>query len=290
MTDRTTKLALALSAALSASFFAASAPVCAAPPPPVAIAAASYADLADLADSAPLVLRAQIRKTVAVEAARAPGLRSGWIRFYVEARTQALLLGKAPLGEALRYLVDVPLDSRGKPPKLKKLSVFLFARTVAGHPGELQLTAQDAQLRWDAAVETRLRGVLAELLAPGAPRRVTSIREAIHVPGTLAGEGETQIFLSTPDDEPASITVHRRPGEAASWSASFSEVLDAGGGAAPRETLAWYRLACFLPGSLPAGSNLSDGAAAREQAERDYRLVMDQMGSCPRTRQQGLSD
>ena len=64
----------------------------------------TYADLADLADGAPLVIRAQPRKIAAVEPARARGLRPGWGRFYVEARTEALIAGSAPLGKALRYL------------------------------------------------------------------------------------------------------------------------------------------------------------------------------------------
>ena len=80
---------------------------------------ATYADLADLSDSAPIVLRAQVRKLVPVDAARARGVRPGWARYYVEARTSALLSGNTALGEALRYLVDLPLDARGKPPALK---------------------------------------------------------------------------------------------------------------------------------------------------------------------------
>ena len=88
----------------------------AATPAPLPQPAASYADLADLADSAPLVLRAQVRKLVPLEPQRAQGVRRGWARFYAEARTGALLAGDAVVGEALRYLVDLPLDGRGKPP------------------------------------------------------------------------------------------------------------------------------------------------------------------------------
>lgn len=253
---------------------------------PASISASSttYADLADLADSAPIVLRAQVRKLVPVEAARARGLRPGWGRFYVEARTGALLAGNTALGEALRYLVDVPLDARGKAPALKKKQVLLFARTVPGRAGELQLVASDAQLIWDAATETKLRAILAELVAPGAPGAITGVREAIHVPGALAGEGETQIFLDTADHAAASITVLQRPGVKPVWGVSFSEVLAKVGQPPARETLAWYRLACFLPNSLPAAANLSDTAGSRAQAQGDYRTVLGDLGACPRTR------
>ena len=245
---------------------------------------ATYADLADLSDSAPIVLRAQVRKLVPVDAARARGVRPGWARYYVEARTSALLSGNTALGEALRYLVDLPLDARGKPPALKKKDVLLFARTIPARPGELQLVAPDAQLLWDAATEARLRAILAELIAPGAPGAITGVREAINVPGTLAGEGDTQIFLDTASGEAASITIQHRPGARPEWGASFSEVLARVGQPPARDTLAWYRLACFLPNALPAAANLSDTATSRAQAESDYRMVLGELGVCPRTR------
>ena len=253
-------------------------------PPPLVVAMNSYSDLADLADSAPLVLRAQVKKQARLEDARAPGLRPGWARLYIEAKTEALLSGNGALGESLRYLVDVPLDSRGKPPALKKKKVLLFARSVPGRPGELQLITPNAQLLWDAPAELRLRGILSELLAPGAPSRISGLREAIYVPGTLAGEGETQLFLSTPDGAPASITVSHRPGGVVSWGVSFSEVLDSAALPPRRESLAWYRLACFLPPQLPPRANVSETAADRVQAAADYQLVMRQLGACGRTR------
>lgn len=252
--------------------------------PSVPPGTATYADLADLGDSAPIVLRAQVRKLVPVDVARARGVRPGWARYYVEARTSALLSGNTALGEALRYLVDVPLDARGKPPALKKKQVLLFARTIPGRPGELQLVAPDAQILWDAPTEARLRAILAELVAPGAPGKVTGVREAINVPGTLAGEGDTQIFLDTASGEAASITVRHRPGAQAEWGASFSEVLARVGQPPARDTLAWYRLACFLPNALPPAANLSDTATSRAQAEADYRMVLGELGVCARTR------
>lgn len=266
--------ALALTAAGSAES--------AAPPPfepPV-----TYADLMDLADHAPIVVRAQVRKVAVVEPARAPGLRPGQARLYVEAQTQALLAGPAQTGSALRYLADIPLDAKGKVPKLGRRSMLVFARGVPGRPGELQLLAPDAQVPWGPVAEQRLRGVLGELLAAGAPPRVSKVREAIYVPGNLAGEGETQLFLDTADGQPATISVVHVPGAAPRWSVSFSEVVDASGTPPARETLAWYRLACFLPAALGEGTNVSATEEDRAQAEADYRLVRSELGACPRTR------
>ncbi len=250
---------------------------------PAVTVLASYADLADLAESAPLVARAQIRKLAQLEPERTNGVKPGWGRFYVEAKTAALLAGDGMLSESLRYLTDIPLDWRGRPPKLKKTQVLLFARAVPGKPGELQLIAPDAQIPWDQASENRLRAILTERLSPDAPARITGVREAIHVAGSLEGEGETQMFLGTGDGSAASITVTRLPDSAPAWGVSFSEVLE-GGTPPPRDTLRWYRLACFLPPALPPGVNLSDGAEAKAQAEADYRLVIEGLGPCGRTR------
>ncbi|MDE8650844.1 hypothetical protein PYV00_03795 [Novosphingobium sp. H3SJ31-1] len=243
----------------------------------------TYADIAELADSAPLVVRAQVARLVRVDDARAPGLAPGHGRFYVTAKTRALIAGNAPIGESLAYLVDLPLDGRGKPPVLKKRDVLLFARAVAGRPGELQLVRPGAQLLADPATDARVRAILTELLAPGAPARITGLREIIHVPGNLAGEGETQIFLTTADQSAASITVHHRPGAPPAWGASFSELVADVSRPPQRDTLQWYRLACFLPNRLPPGSNLSDGAVNRAQAEADYRTVLGDLGECRRT-------
>ena len=244
---------------------------------------ATYADLADLTDGAQVVIRAQPRKIAAVEPARARGLRPGWGRFYVEAKTEALIAGRAPLGEALRYLVDLPLDAKGKSTAFKKKSVVLFARTVPGRPGELQLVAPDAQLLWNAALDARIKGILRELYAPGAPPQITGVREAVHVTGDLADAGESQIFLLSLSGDPAAITVTRRPGSAPRWGVSFSELV-ASDAAPVRDTLGWYRLACFLPPALSAAANISDDPADRAAAAQDYAYVRDQLGACPRIR------
>lgn len=246
--------------------------------------AASYSDLADLADSSGLVLRAQVRKVSPIDPARARGVKPGHARFLVEARTQLLLFGSGAIGESLRYLADFPLDAKGKPPKLRKAIVLLFAHAVPGRPGELRLAAPDAQIPWDAASEGLTRAILTELHGPDVPPRIKGLREAIHVPGTLAGEGETQMFLATQDDSAAAITVTHRPGEAPAWAVSFSEVTGAGNPPPAPGTIAWYRLACTLPAELPRTANLSESRDDRLRAEADYRFVRRALGECGRLR------
>lgn len=250
--------------------------------------ATGYADLVDLLELAPLALAVQVRKVVQVEPERAKDIPAGWARIYIEARGLVALRGILPPVETLSYLADVRLDGRGKLPALNKRNLLLLARPVAGHPEMVQLVAPDAQLPWDPALEMRVRAVLGALRAADAPSPVTRVREAMYVPGTLVGEGETQIFLATANGSPAAISVLHQSGpmlnRPASWSVSFSEVVDASGKPPARDTLAWYRLACFLPRELPAGVNVSASPQDRAQAVNDYHLVIAGLGPCGRRR------
>lgn len=280
-----TALALALGVSMPLGTIA-----LAAAPPPLAPPTVTYADLADLADSAQLSLKVQVRKLTRIEPERARNVRAGWGRFLVEARTRALIAGNAVIGEKLSYLADLPLDAKGKPPAVKNKDALLFARTIPSRPGnpktgtELQLVAPDAQVPWHPESETKLRAILTELQNPDTPKKVRGVREAIHVAGNLAGEGETQMFLSMIDNSAASIIVARRPGQPVQWGATFSEVLGDSLTPPAKETIAWYRLACFMPQSLAPSVNLSSTAADKAAANADYAVVRSGLGACPRLR------
>lgn len=256
---------------------------------------ATYADLADLADSAPLVLRLQVRRQTVVEPERSVGIPAGFARVYLEAVPLEALAGTIPAvsGEGgaranarplpLFYLAEVPLDARGKPVSLRKKELLAFARPVPGHADQIQLIAPDGQLPWTPELDGRVRGVLAELRAPDAPGRVRAVRDAMFVPGTLAGAGETQITLATTAGPTVSLSITRQPGQPPVWAVAFGEVFDVTGRPPPVDTLGWYRLACFLPRTLPARANLSATPADQAQAAADYRLVIEGLGPCPRT-------
>jgi len=254
--------------------------------PPAAVAAApsvpTYADLATLADAADLVIRVEIRRQTALEPERAPGLAPGFARLYIEARTVALIAGRSGVGESLAYLVDVPLDERGKVPKLKNREMVLFADPVAGRVGEVRLVGPGAQQAFTPELEARLRPILTELYAPDAPPRITGISDALAVPGTLAGESETQIFLATDDRSPVSITILRRPGQPVAWGVSWGEIIDSAARPPEPDTLRWYRLACSLPAQLPSNANLARDPVARRLAAADYAFMIGALGPCTR--------
>lgn len=243
----------------------------------------TYADLAGLAEAADVVLRAQVKKANRLKPEQAPNVAPGMARMLVEARTVAVLSGPA-MGETVRYLADVTLDAKGKPPKLGKLQVMLFARTVAGRAGELALVDGAAQIAWSTGVEARTRTILTDLLSSDAPPRIKAVREVLFVPGNLTGEGETQVFLQTENSAPVSLSVVRRPGMARTWGVSLSEIVDQAARPPLRDTLTWYRLACFLPQAIPPAARLSGGEAYAQAAEEDYRFVLAELGPCTRTR------
>ncbi|MEE4316744.1 MAG: hypothetical protein V2I74_07155 [Erythrobacter sp.] len=242
----------------------------------------TYADLVSLSEAADLVIRAQIRRQTALKPERAPGLAPGFVRLYIEASTVALVAGRSAVGESLAYLVDVPLDPKGKAPKLKNREMLLFADTVPGRTGEVRLVAPAAQLDYTPALEARLRPILTALYAADVPPRITGISDALAVPGTLAGESETQIFLATQNRSPVSITILRRPGQQVQWGVSWGEIIDAAARPPEPESLRWYRLACALPARLPSNANLARDPAARRLAVADYAFVIAALGPCER--------
>lgn len=253
-------------------------------PAPSAPAGPAYADLADLVLAAPVIANATIRSTSRIKGEEAVGLAPGLQRFYVEADVSALIRGAAGLPPRIGYLLDVAPDARGRAPRLRKAQVLLFARAVPGSANLLQLVSPDAQLPWTPETDARVRAIARAAVAPDAPPAITGVGGAFHVPGSLPGEGETQIFLQTADRRPVSLLILRRPGEISRWSVALSEIVDEAAGPPGPETLLRYRLACGLPEALPAESvaalEPADAAIARE----DYQFVRTALGPCGRTR------
>ena len=239
-----------------------------------------YARLMRLTLSADMVIDATVRSAARIAPAEATGLAPGMARFYVTVDVAALIRGPAGLAPRIGYLVDVPLDPRGRTPNLKRQRVIAFARAVAGRPDQVQLVTPDAQLPWSAALDQQVRGTVREVLDPAAPPAVKGIGTAFHVPGTLPGEGETQIFVQTATGAPVSLLILRRPGEDRRWALALSDIIDEAGGPARPGTLAWYRLACGLPAELPETSLQSQEPDNVATARDDYRFVLNALGPC----------
>ncbi len=272
-----------ISAAYSAVFsaFGQNLPVVASPERPVA--GLSYADIVDLADGAPLVANVRIRNIIPLKPDQAGTVRSGRKRLFIEAEVTGLIRGESGIAPTVTYLYDAPLDARGRTPKFKKAQMIVFARPGT-RPGEIQLIAPDAQIPATAEELSRVKAVLAALVAPNAPPRILGLGDAFHVAGTIAGEGETQIFLRTENGDPVSLSILRRPGQPPRWAVALGEIVDEAARAPEPGTLLWYRLACALPPALPPASVRALAPADADAARADYALVVDALGPCGRTR------
>jgi hypothetical protein len=273
-----------LGALLIAALLALGPPAARAADVPMVATYAGYADLADLALPAPLIVLATVNAASRLKPEEAPGLPAGKARFYVTAKVTTLLKGRDGVPPLVNYLADVPLDTLGRPARLKKAAVVLFAAPVAGRPDELQLIAPDAQIGVTPEVEARLRGILTAAIAADAPPRITGVGTAFHVPGAVPGESETQIFLATADQRPVSLSILRRPGEEPRWAVALSEMTDEAAQPPARDTLLWYRLACTLPAALPDASTSDLSADDARAAAADYDLVIAGLGPCQRAR------
>ncbi|TPG14616.1 hypothetical protein EAH84_04120 [Sphingomonas oligophenolica] len=260
-----------------------------APGAPLGDSGIGYADLADLVIAAPVIVDATIRSTAKIKPAEAPGLRPGLTRYYVEADVGTLVRGADGIPAQVGYLIDVAPDSSGRLPKFKKRRVLVFGRHAPTGAGQLQLVAPDAQRDWTPELDAEVRRIARASLAQDAPPRITGIGNAFHVPGALPGEGETQVFLTTANGAPVSLSVLRRPGERPRWAVALSDIVDEAAAPPPPRSLLWYRLACGLPAALPATSTTALAPDDAAKAQADYAFVLAQLGPCGRTRAEPIS-
>ncbi|MDF2640286.1 MAG: hypothetical protein K0R64_3270 [Novosphingobium lindaniclasticum] len=242
----------------------------------------TYVDTVELSKKAELIVLARVTHMEPVTPANSGSLSPVHRRYYAEANTRALLYGQNGIGGSLRYLVDLPADASPSAADLTNKDIFLFASHVPGRPAELKLVEPTAQQLWSPERESRLRAVLRSLVSPRRSAPVTRVRELAFVPGSLAGEGLTQIFLDTKKGR-ATISVRHQPDNRKTWGVSFTEVAGRDPLPPAQETLEWYDLACFLPPSPPQSAYVSGTFAAKQQAYSDYRMVLASLGPCERS-------
>lgn len=239
--------------------------------------AASYADLADLALAAPVVAEATVRRVVPQ---RDAPVQAGRARVYLEADVTAAVRAPGPLAPRQGWVWEGPEAAARS---LKGARVLVFAQPLPDRPGLLQLIAPDAQQPSTPERLATVRSIVAEAARPDAVPAITGVARAFFTPGALPGEGTTQMFLTTENGAPVSMTVRRRPGAPPSWSLALGDVVGAAAPAPERRTLTWYRLACGLPAS-PTANSLPESTADAERVRSDYAFVLASLGPCGRTR------
>ena len=196
-----------------------------------------------------------------------PNVPAGHRRFLVEADVVALIRGAGGLPARVSYLVDLPNDSRGRPAQLAAAQRMAAARARAcriarpscGWPRPTRRSPTRRRRPSGCARSCARRA------AADAPPRITGIGRAFHVPGSLPGESETQIFLQTADERPISLTVLRRPGEQPRWAVRSVRDRRRGGRAAGA------RHPALVPARLHPAARACRGEPARGERRRGAR-------------------
>ncbi len=241
----------------------------------------AYADLADLALAAPVVIAAKVHAVVRVGRKSAPDLAVGVRRYLVRADVISAILAPGAVPSRIEYLWDVANPNR---PDIDDARVLVFLQPVANQPDRFRLVSARAQIVADPSIEARVRGILLQARDPVlAGGRVIGVTRAFTVPGALPGDAETQIFLRTAGSKPASLVVTSHQGEPKRYAAAFGDAIDAGASPVKQGTLAWYDLACGLPPQLPAEATVELDAVQRAAVVADYAFVLGALGPCGRT-------
>jgi hypothetical protein len=241
-----------------------------------------YADIADLALAAPVVARATITNIAAVSVKQAGSAPAGRVRLVVTARLANLLVAPGPLAPTLSWLWDAPVDAKGRAPKAKGMEILAFL-AAPGPDGGTRLVSRRAMQAYDPALADSVRAIIAENRSGTVPV-IIGVSNGFRADGTLPGESESQFFLTSSDGRPTTLVVQNRPGEVRRVLVARGDIIDESAQRAQPGTLLWYRLACFLPLSLPARAGGGDAALAR-----DWRDAMASLGPCGRTGQNEAS-
>ena len=255
-------------------------------PPGFAVTATndSYADIADLVVISPLIVDATVRKATKIPVEQAIGVPANLQRMLIVADVAALVRGNDGVAGQVRFLLDVPKDAKGKIPKLKKQRYFLLGSKAAGLPGTIRLSRPDAVVEWSASNDAMLRAITKEAVMIDAPQPIVALTSAFHSPGTIIGEGETQIFVEAKGNQIYSLSVFSQPGAPKRWAVSTGEVIDESATAPVKDSLLWYRLACGLPQALDPKLVETPETENAAKAQADYRFIMASLGPCDRTR------
>ena len=259
-----------------ATIGAAAAQVPAPSPAPANDRLAGFADTAELALAAPVIVRATIIKTSRISGKAAPDVAAGRGRFLVTVAVSNVIVAPAAVGSTLQYLLDAPLDSRGRAPQAKGMDVLAFV-AVPGSDGSTRLASRRGQQPWDPALADTVRAVVTDDRSGKVPV-IRGVSNGFRADGNLPGESESQFFLTSADGKPAALIVQNRPGEVRRVLVARGDIIDESAERVRPGTLLWYRLACFLPSSLPAAAGGGDPLLAK-----DWRDALASLGRCGKT-------
>lgn len=237
--------------------------------------ASSYVALVDLSLAAPVIVRATVTRSRRISTSASPGLAAGQLRLLITATVQAALVAPGTVPQSLTWLQDVLPDSRGRAPDLKGQDVIAWLQTPSPI-GQTALISGNASQPWSAPLEAQVRAIATEIQAGNTPI-ITGVSNGFRVPGTIAGESESQFFLTTEDNRPLTMVVLDRPGQLRQIQIASTDIIDESATSVMPNTLLWYRMACALSARLPATAGGADQLLAAAWAS-----AIASLGSCDR--------
>lgn len=258
-------------------------------PAPFPPSVSGYADLSDLAQASPIIVRAHLVSTQRLKGKLALGLSPGKARFLMTAAIDEVIKAPAALPPTVSYLWDAGLGKDGKAPALKsgetgtRIILFLTSVPSAHSPDgrAYRLVAQRAQIADTPAVTTRIKGIVRQVQTnPVMAQRMASIDNAFHIPA--AGGGETQFIVKMADDRPLSVILSYRAGRKPTLQVGLNDLTQDNHPIKP-DSLVWYHLACDLPSRLPQTA-LSGNAGQDARLKKDYLTFRSLIGACGRTK------
>ncbi len=235
-----------------------------------------FADTAELALAAPVIVRATITRASRISSKGASDVAPGRARFRITASVSSVLAAPDALGATLHYLWDAPVDARGRPPQTKGLDILAFL-AAPKTDGSTRLVSRRAQQPWDSALVDTVRAIVTDQRSGKVPM-ISGVSNGFRADGTVPGESESQFFLTSADGKPATLVVQNRPGEVRRVLLARGDIIDESAERVLAGTLLWYRLACFLPARLPARAGGDDPALAK-----DWRDALASLGPCGKT-------
>jgi hypothetical protein len=241
-----------------------------------AVAAPSYADLADLTLAAPVIVRATITGNERIADKDSNGLAPGRARLLITAAVDAALVAPGAIPATLSWLWDAQLDAHGKVPKPKGQPVLAWLAAPAVD-GKTRLVAGSGQMPWDAATESRVRMIATEARSGTVPA-INGVANGFRADGTVQEESESQFFLTAASGTGLTMVVTTKPGEARRVAIAKGDVIDESAVQVMPETLLRYRLACYLPARLPVSAGGGDAALAA-----DWQAALASLGPCGRS-------
>lgn len=237
---------------------------------------AGFADRAELALASPVIARATIAAARSVPLKTALGAPPGRVRLLVTADVINVLIAPAAVSPRLTFLWDAPAGPRNRPPPVRGRDMLLFV-AAPDAAGSTRLISRRGMQPWSEPLADSVRAVVRDARG-GAGPMITGVDRGFHADGTVAGESESQFFMTTADGRPAVLVVQHRPREPVRVALALGDIIDESAQPVSPDTLAWYMLACVLPRTLPAAAGGKDRALAR-----DWQAALASLGPCGRS-------